>query len=150
MYINSKYFGSISYEPKDIIHFRPGLFGFEDYTEYLLIYFLPDSKALLCLQSLEDEQLAFVMMDPYSLLPAYSPMLTEEDQNALSLSEDTPAACFVLCTPREPVCSSTVNLCSPVIINTEAGIAGQVILDNHQAYSFRYPLSCLSNQRKEA
>jgi flagellar assembly factor FliW len=63
--INAKYFGQISYEQEDTIHIINGLFGFESFTKYLPIPFHEDNDSLISLQSLEDETLSFIVMNPF-------------------------------------------------------------------------------------
>ena len=39
MKINAKYFGSLSYDPEDLIYLPDGLFGFESYKNFLPLPF---------------------------------------------------------------------------------------------------------------
>ncbi|MBR3599674.1 MAG: flagellar assembly protein FliW, partial [Lachnospiraceae bacterium] len=76
--MNTKYFGEINIDEKEIITFKPGLFGFEDKTKFVLLSFLDENgesseDSLMCLQSTEDPQLAFIIMNPYYIVAEYDP-----------------------------------------------------------------------------
>lgn len=144
----TKYFGDINYDSKDILRAPAGLFGFEDRTEYLLIHFKENDSALLCLQSLEDENLAFVLTSPFLIIPDYQPELAEEDLKALELTEDSDVTFFAICVIRDDLQNSTVNLRCPIVINHETRAMRQVILDD-TSLSFKYPLKTSAHQREE-
>ena len=79
MKLNTKYCGEISYEPHELITFPDGLFGFETYHSYLLIRLEDDHGSPFCLQSVEEPDLAFILVDPFQLMPEYAPDLSDED-----------------------------------------------------------------------
>lgn len=138
--IQTKYFGEIEYETKDILSFPEGLYGFEDEHHFLLLPFAGSDATLLCLQSLNTASLAFVVMNPFSLKPDYAPILPRDELQALSVTRSEDLCYYVLCVVRQPVSQSTVNLKCPIVINDEARICKQVILEMPE-YEMRHPLS---------
>lgn len=138
MRVNTRYFGEINYEAGDILGIPEGLFGFEDEKEYLLIHFTEDSSTLLCLQSLQVEELAFVLMSPFGIMPDYDPVLTKEDIAALGLSEDSEITFYSICVIHDKLEDSTINLRCPIAINPHTRHARQIILDD-TSYPFKYP-----------
>lgn len=139
MKVLTKYFGEIEYEAEDVIEFPRGLFAFEGEKRFLLLPFAGSEGSLLCLQSEKTPELAFVVMDPFSLHTAYEPVLQQEDLAFLE-AEDVNALCFyVLCVVKNPVAASTVNLKCPVAINMESHRAVQVILEDGD-YNMRHSL----------
>ena len=66
MEISTKYFDRVSVSEKDVIRFENGMFGFENLKEYILISFEPGSDNLMCLQSTQDSELAFILMNPFN------------------------------------------------------------------------------------
>lgn len=137
MNTNTKYFGSMDYHQQDILLLKEGLFGFEDFHEYLLIRFDPENPNLLCLQSLEEENLAFILVNPFLTMGDYRPRLTAEDMDLLKLNEDSEVTYYNLCVIREPLETSTVNLKCPLVINPQTRCARQIILDD---YPLKHPL----------
>ena len=101
MEINAKYFGQVSYDKNEAIHIINGLIGFEAYTEYLPIPFHEDSDSLISLQSLEDETLSFILMNPFGILADYSPSLSDEELKELDAEASEDLSYYVVCVMRE-------------------------------------------------
>lgn len=143
MEISTKYFDKISVSEKDIIKFKQGLFGFEELKDYILISFEPGSDNLMCLQSTQDSELAFILMNPFNLQKDYSPILTDSDIKELGIKDTTEGVLYyAVCVVKDNVSESTVNLKCPVVINPESQMAKQLILDDDK-YSFRHSLQQL-------
>ena len=75
MQLATKYFGEIACDEEDILHFPAGLFGFEEEQKFVLLPFAGSGGTLLCLQSVTNSALAFVVMDPFYLWAEYAPSL---------------------------------------------------------------------------
>ena len=140
MKLQTKYFGEIDYEAGDIVKFPVGPFSFEDEHEFLLLPFEGSAGSLLCFQSIQTPALAFVAMDPFSLSPAYAPVLQPRELKDLGVQDRQELGFYVLCVVKKPVSDSTVNLKCPVAIHPETRVARQVILDS-DAYEMRHPLA---------
>lgn len=145
--IQSKYFGEIEYEPKDLIRFSTGLFGFEEEREFLLMPFDGSGGSMLCLQSVKTPALAFVVLDPFILDPDYAPVLEEADLKHLGVKEEGDLGFYVLCAVKNPVAESTVNLKCPLVIHPETRQARQVIMER---YEMRHPLAGFSRGEEAA
>lgn len=139
MDINAKYFGQVSYDKNEAIHIINGLIGFEAYTEYLPIPFHEDSDSLISLQSLEDETLSFILMNPFGILADYSPSLSDEELKELDAEASEDLSYYVVCVMRDSVAESTVNLKAPLVVNARTRQARQIILDQSE-YTFRHVL----------
>ena len=140
MKLSTKYFGEIDCQEEDILCFPKGLFAFEEETEFLLLPFSGSDGTLLCLQSRQTPQLAFVAMNPFSLDGSYTPVLQPEELQELGVSDSTELCYYVLCVVKNPVSSSTVNLQCPVVVNDRTRQCMQVILEGDQS-GMRHPLS---------
>ena len=147
MKLQTKYFGEIEYEAEDAIFFPAGLFGFEEEQEFLLLPFEGSAGSLLCFQSIHTPALAFVAMDPFSLLPDYMPVLQPGELKELGVKDSQELGFYVLCVVKKPVADSTVNLKCPVAIHPQTRVARQVILEDTK-YDMRHPLAQFG--RKEA
>ncbi len=139
MEINAKYFGHVSYEENEAIHIINGLIGFESYTEYLPIPFHEDNDSLISLQSLEDEALSFILMNPFGILSDYAPSLSASDLKELETESAEELSYYVICVIRDSVAESTVNLRAPLVVNARNRQARQVILEQTE-YAFRHTL----------
>lgn len=140
MKLQTKYFGEIDYEADDVVHFSVGPFGFEEEHEFVILPFDGSAGSLLCFQSVGTPALAFVAMDPFSLMPHYEPVLQPQDLKDLGVSDSQELGFYVLCVVKNPVSDSTVNLKCPVAIHPETRMARQVILET-DAYEMRHPLA---------
>lgn len=140
MKLSTKYFGEIDYSPENVLRFPKGLFAFEDEQEFLLLPFSGSDGSLLCLQSMTTPQLAFVMMNPFSLDGSYAPVLQPEELEELGVKDSTELCYYVLCAVKNPVSTSTVNMKCPVVINDESRQCMQVILED-DSYNMRHLLS---------
>lgn len=137
----------IFYDEKDLILFEEGLFGFEEYTKYipLAVDEEDESGAMIYLQSIEEEHLSFLMMNPLLLKEDYAPVLSEADLKALGVKEAGELAYYVICVMKETPQDSTVNLKCPVAINVNTKQARQIILEEG-GYGMRHTLKEFSNK----
>mgnify|MGYP002662433123 FL=1 len=143
MEISTKYFDRVSVSEKDVIRFENGMFGFENLKEYILISFEPGSDNLMCLQSTQDSELAFILMNPFNLKKDYEPVLADSDIRDLGITEATRGVFYyAVCVVKDDVSEITVNLKCPVVINPDNQAAKQLILDDER-YSFRHSLQQL-------
>ncbi len=135
------------YEEKDLILFEEGLFGFEEYTKYipLAVDDEDESGMMIYLQSVEEEHLSFLMMNPLMLMKNYAPVLSEDDLKALDAKEAGELAYYVICVMKETPQDSTVNLKCPVAINVNSKKARQVILEEG-GYGMRHTLKEFSDK----
>ena len=140
MKLHTKYFGEIEYLEEDLLHFTAGPFGFEEEREFLLLPFEGSAGTLLCFQSTRTPALAFVAMDPFSLLPGYAPALQPQELKELGAADSQELGFYVLCVVKKPVSESTVNLKCPIAVHPETRAARQVILET-DAYEMRHPLA---------
>lgn len=148
MQIATKYFGSVEYIPEDVLSFPNGLFGFEEEKEFLLLPFAGSDGNLLCFQSLHTPSLAFIAMNPFSLNPSYTPVLSAEELRLMGVERSEDLCYYVLCVVRDPVGESTVNFKCPIALNDENRRAVQVILET-DAYHMRHRLSDFSGEGGE-
>ena len=139
MEISTKYFNEVSIAKDSILTFEHGIPGFEDFKRYVLINFELASDDLMCLQSVEEKDVAFVLVNPFNLKSDYSPSLTEDDVEELGIDDKTEGVfCYAICSVKDDVNENTVNLKSPIVVNPDTMRAKQVILESKE-YALRHP-----------
>lgn len=148
MNINAKYFGEVSYEKNDIIHIMNGLFGFESYTDYLPLSFYEENDSMLSLQCLEDEELSFILMNPFMICPNYDPRLSKQDLSELGADSLEDISFYVVSVIKEPANQSTVNLRAPLAVNALNRRAKQVMLEQPE-YTFRHSIGDMIKKEGE-
>jgi flagellar assembly factor FliW len=134
--------GSIEIAESDAIAFPEPVAGFPDTTSYALIPHVRRdgtlNDAVCWLQGLEAPFHAFVMTDPWSVMPDYSPEISDSDAEQLHLrSFEDARVLAILTVPSDG--TTTVNLRAPVVFNVTERLAKQVVLLSDQ-YHTRHPL----------
>ena len=148
--LDTKDYGTIEYEESDLIHFTDGLFGFNDLKDYVpLVLDENEDNSILMLQSVENTDVAFVIINPFSLDPDYNPVLSPEELSYLGVKSEDDLSYYVICVLRKNHLENTVNMKAPVVINPDKRIGMQVIL-NQSEYEFRKKLSSFTTDQEGA
>ncbi len=142
--LETRDYGTIEYEESDLIHFTDGLFGFTELKDYIpLVLDENEDNTILLLQSIANTDIAFVVVNPFSLDPDYDPVLSPEELSYLHVKSEDDLSYYVICVLRNNYLENTVNMKAPVVINPDKRIGMQVIL-NDSEYEFRKKLSSFS------
>ena len=126
-------------EESQYIEFEEGIFGFEEEKKFLPVMLSDGSDAVLYLQCVGNEELSFVVMNPFMLKEDYNPVLSEEDYKKLGTNEEKDLSFYVFCVLANAAEESTVNLKCPIVVNHVTRKARQVILASEE-YGFRHLL----------
>lgn len=137
MIVKTRDFGEIAVNMDDTISFNTGMYGFENFKSYVILKDSPDDD-IMFLQSLDNNDLSFVLIDPYSILRNYDPNLNDEDLSELEVDNEAGLRFLVIAIIKENIKDSIVNLKSPIAINPKTRIAKQVIVQN--SYPLRYKI----------
>lgn len=135
MKYNTRDFGELDICENDILSFAQPLFGFENYKQFAIISNKDIGDSFAWLQSLEEPSICFILFDPSPFSDYFSPKLP---QNISDIIGEGEYICWVLCTIPNDFSKTTVNLKSPIIINTNTNKAAQTMLE--QDYPVRFPL----------
>lgn len=131
-------FGEIEIPEEKIIDFKEGIPGFPETRKFAMLEF-GNLEPFRCLQSLEDPALAFLVVNPFLLQPAYHIELSGTEAEELHAEKPEDVSVFAVATIPEDPYSATINLVAPILINDKNRCGKQVILlDSH--YSVRHPL----------
>lgn len=123
--VRTSRFGTISVNADRVISFERGLLGFPSMRQFALIA-TGDESYFFWLQSLEDPTLAFVVTDPATFVKGYEVPLKDEIRQELAIADDAAAQVFVICNKVNGWL--TGNLLGPIVVNTAARTAQQVVL----------------------
>lgn len=127
MKIQTTRFGELNVDESRVITFTETIFGFPESTRYMLIDHDPGSP-FQWLQSLDQPQTAFVVIDPQLVDSSYR---AEVNTGAIAdLQIGVPEEAVLLCivTITRGCASVTANLAGPIILNTGKRLAKQVVL----------------------
>lgn len=126
-----------------IIEMPLGLLGFEEFKRFSLLT-RPAEAPFLRLRALDNPKLAFLVMPPSVVLPAYGPNIAEQDAQFLGLQNAEDGLVLNIVTVRGPQ-QATINLKGPIVLNRRTLLAKQVIPLNASDLPAAYPLPLRAN-----
>lgn len=139
MLIQTKFIGQVSIEEQEIINFVNGLPGFETIKKFVVLP-LEKNSPFAVLQSVEEPEIGFVIVLPFTFKSDYAFDLTEEDKEELSIESSDDLLTYAIVTLKEPFASSTLNLQAPILINHKQKLAKQLVLQDSNAGLLRFPI----------
>jgi flagellar assembly factor FliW len=121
-----------SVDEKSVLQLPEGMLGFSRLTRYVLV---DDDRIrpLLWLQSLDDPNLAFPVVDPRAINPNYFQLLPTGELGRLRIRSRAELLMLVVAILRPAPEQSSVNLKAPVLINHTTMIGRQIILEEPRA-----------------
>ena len=138
MKANTRFFGEIEIEDDKIIKFEKGIIGFPDMKNFTLIFDQEseDQNSISWLQSMDDADVAFPVLDPLIVCPDYNPQVEDELLKPLGELREDNLFVLVMVTVPTDIKQMTVNLKAPIVINTDTKKASQLIIDNNMPVKY--------------
>ena len=139
MQIQTTRFGVVTVDPDHVMTFPHRLVGFEDdagASRFTLLQ-SDDWGPFYWLQSAENPELAFLVVDPALFFKDYEVCIREETQQDLDLTDAKDGQVLVICNRAGQWI--TGNLLGPVVINTRTRVAQQLVL-TEKKWTCRQPL----------
>ncbi len=148
MQLLTKHFGELEIDERKVIDFPTGLPGFQDCKQFILLdcngqtvdkikpkeeYKTDDfyANSFYWLQSVENGNLAFVLLDICTIMPGYNPIFYDEQLKELGASTTGFLILNIAVIP-EDINNMTVNLRAPVLINFSMCLGKQLIAANEE------------------
>lgn len=130
--------GEVEFEEADIITLSAPMLGFPDLNDFVLIS-NEKSYPFLWFQSVQDENICFILVEPEIFFPDYKPEVNKRDLKILTAAENKDLKMFgIVVVPDQPK-NATVNLRAPLAVNMEKKLAKQVILEDDK-WQIKSPL----------
>lgn len=136
--IKTRDFDEIEVTSDEIITFPNGIFAFENYKKYIFICPLGTGKYPVWLQSVENPDLCFILFNPLEFCKGYRITVIDDDLTPIELDNDDDAQFFVIAVVPENHMDATVNLKSPIVLNTKNNKAAQIIVADD--YPIKFPV----------
>ncbi|MBI2890433.1 MAG: flagellar assembly protein FliW [Nitrospirae bacterium] len=151
MIIKTSRFGTLEVEDAKVVTFPLGLYGFPGEKRYVLLDHDRETP-FRWLQSVENPDLAFVVIDPLTFRPDYHVSVQREDISEVQPENEKDLAVLALVTiPRGNPSTMTANLQGPLVINVEKMLGKQVVLlesEFHTAHRIIEEMKVLGEQLK--
>lgn len=129
--IPSRLFGPLVVSQDVCFHFPDGVLGFGGERRFAL---LPAQPGLYWLQSVEQGSLAFLLVDPFEILPGYAVDLPAVP----AVEADATMVLAIVTLPASPTTPATANVQGPIVLDLARKEGRQMILEN-PTYPTRYP-----------
>ena len=120
------------------IQFKKGIPGFENLNNFKILD-LEDNKQFKILQSIEEENISFVVTSPFEIYKEYVIDLNDEIIRELEIKNSEDVLVLSIITIGETLEKSTLNLKAPLIINIKNNLGRQLILQSEK-YETKHPL----------
>lgn len=132
MVIDTRYFGQIELGEEKIIHFENGLFGFEEYKDFTILF---DSESeekpfFSWLQCVTEKMLAFPVVNPQDVMEDYDPIVEDALLEPLGEIQPDDMVVLVMATIPKDYTKASVNLKAPLIINAGTRQGIQLVAEN--------------------
>jgi flagellar assembly factor FliW len=124
--VKTKAYGLIDIDERQKITFSQGLFGFETFKEYVLLD--AERQPFYWLQSVDCEEVAFVLINPFQFRPDYEVDIDNEELVEIGVSDPEKVLIFSIVTIPPDGSPMTANLLGPLVINRDTRQGRQVVL----------------------
>lgn len=138
MKVNTSRFGEIEVEEGVVVTMPDGMLGFGEIKQYVLIQH-QDGSPFLWYQSVDEPNLAFLVLDPFTFFPDYQVLLSQEDLDVLDCTSLGDLSVFVVVVVPDNPEDMTANLRGPIVINADKRISRQIVLTDGR-YSPHQPI----------
>jgi flagellar assembly factor FliW len=122
-------FGELELDRQKVIAMTSPFLGFPDSKRFFLRPHSAESP-FMWFQSLDDPNLAFVVIQSQILIPQYQPGIPENIRGELDTDPEAALDILLILTiPKNNPQGMTANLLGPLVINSAKRLAKQVLLD---------------------
>lgn len=127
--IETSRFGFIEFQKEDLLFFPEGLIGFESLRNFCFLND-PLDEIFIWLQSYEEAQVAFPVLEPILFSSNDKVELSKNDLEVLHLKKDEWYQCFYIIAIPENPDQMTANLKAPLVLNLKEKKGKQCVLQD--------------------
>ena len=131
MKIKTIRFGELEVSSDEIITFPEGILGFPELPRYCLVD-PGDDTLILWMQSLDDANVAFPVLEPKIYKNDYIVKLSSQELKQLRLENINQSIVFTILTIPKDVTQMTANLKAPIVVNLSQQVGRQVVLQENE------------------
>ncbi len=131
MIVNTFRFGPLEVPEDKLITMERPILGFEELSSFCLIE-IDELTPFMWLQSTEDEEAAFLVVNPVVFFPEYRIVVNPKEIAELRVNDVESVETYVIITIHEHNGDISANLQGPILINSETSLAKQLVLVNSE------------------
>ena len=150
MKANTRIFGEIEIADEKIITMERGMIGFPNLNHFALIFDEEKGQkqtSIMWLQSMDDTDIAFPVMDPHAVKEDYNPNVNEEIVAPIGELNEENTFVLVTVTVPKKIEDFSVNLKAPIVVNMDNRKAVQLIVEDD--YPVKYKVYDVIKAKKE-
>lgn len=137
MILETKAFGYVEIQDTDVFTFDEGIPGFPNEKRFAVLYDNQKDSPFMWLQAVDNPNLTFVIVDPYSFKPDYGFVIDPGTMKELGIETHEDVLVFSIVVIPEDISRMSANLRAPIIINHRTRKGKQYALENSY-YSVRH------------
>ena len=130
MDVKTKIGTTVSVDENHILNFPEGLFGFELYHNYAI--FDSEYSPFMWMQSLEDSNLAFLIVDPFLISSEYEADIDDATLKYIGIESPEDLVVMTIVTIPSDGTAITANFLGPIVINRKNKKCVQVVLNDNR------------------
>lgn len=138
MNITTSRFGALEIADNLIITMTKPILGFENLSRYVIVE-TDDFEPFCWLQSIDDPETAFVIVNPLLFFPDYTIEINPKEIEELLVCKSEDVLAYAIVTIPRDYTAMTVNLQGPILINSKTNMAKQMVLVNSK-YKIKHRL----------
>ena len=146
----TRIFGEIEIADEKIITMERGMIGFPNLNHFALIFDEEKGQkqtSIMWLQSMDDTDIAFPVMDPHAVKEDYNPNVNEEIVAPIGELNEENTFVLVTVTVPKKIEDFSVNLKAPIVVNMDNRKAVQLIVEDD--YPVKYKVYEVLKAKKE-
>lgn len=128
MEVLTKAKGTVEVDEKQLVTFPDGIMGFEQYKKYALIN--SEYEPFIWLQSLDDANLAFLLVDPFLICSEYEADIDDASLKHIGIQSPEDLVVMTIVTIPSDGSAITANFLGPIVINRKNNKCIQVVLND--------------------
>jgi flagellar assembly factor FliW len=120
-------FGEINFKEAEVINFPKGILGFSQLTRYVILE-REEIAPFKWIQSVEDPNVAFVIMNPVQFFPNYKLEINEKELEELNYTNSRDLIAYVIVNIPQDISLASADLLGPLVINSKKRLAKQAVM----------------------
>ncbi|SDP69482.1 flagellar assembly protein FliW [Clostridium gasigenes] len=129
--------GKIQYKKEEVITFKKGIPGCEEYKTYVIKEI--EESPFKILQSVQNNELAFIIISPFYVIEDYEIKLSGEIIKNIKIENQKDVMIYSIVNVSSKVENITTNLRAPLVLNIKEKFGEQLIVDK-DVYKIKHPL----------
>lgn len=138
MNISTSRFGPLEIADELIITMIKPILGFENLSRYVIVE-TDDFEPFHWFQSIDDPEIAFVIVNPLLFFPDYTIEVNPREIEELCVQKPEDVLAYAIVTIPRDYTTMTANLQGPILVNSITNMAKQMVLVNSK-YKIKHRL----------